>query len=48
MHQGTLDGKPYLWIGNTSRDQYSGVFFGLAVAYELVDDPELRSDSRRW
>src|SRR5262249_7501281 len=24
--------------GNTSRDQYSGVFFGLGVAYELVDD----------
>jgi hypothetical protein len=45
VHQGTLDGKPYLWIGNTSRDQYSGAFFGLAVAYELVDNPELRSDS---
>src|SRR5262245_31803667 len=23
----------YYWIGNTSRDQYSGVFFGLGVAY---------------
>lgn len=24
------------WIGNTSRDQYLGVFFGLSVAYEHV------------
>lgn len=28
----------YAWIGNTSRDQFVGVFFGLAVAYDLVDD----------
>ena len=27
-----------VWIGHTSRDQYSGVFFGLGVAYDLVDD----------
>jgi hypothetical protein len=33
----------YYWIGNTSRDQYSGVFFGLEVAYDLVDDPEVRA-----
>ncbi len=24
------------WIGNTSRDQYMGVFFGLSVAYDLL------------
>jgi hypothetical protein len=24
------------WIGNTSRDQYVGVFFGLSVAYDLL------------
>ncbi len=24
------------WIGNTSRDEYFGVFFGLSVAYELL------------
>ncbi len=24
------------WIGNTSRDQYLGVFFGLSVAYEHI------------
>ncbi len=28
----------YIWVGNTSRDEYSGVMFGLAVAYNLVDD----------
>lgn len=33
----------FYWIGNTSRDQYSGVFFGLGVAYDLVDDPQLRA-----
>jgi hypothetical protein len=33
---GTAYGVTYRWLGNTSRDQYSGVFFGLAVAYDLV------------
>ena len=32
----------YYWVGNTSRDQYSGVFFGLAAAYDLVDTPDVR------
>jgi uncharacterized protein (TIGR03437 family) len=31
------------WVGNTSRDQYSGVLFGLGAAYDLIDDPALRS-----
>jgi hypothetical protein len=25
------------WVGNTSRDEYLGVFFGLSVAYDLLD-----------
>jgi hypothetical protein len=29
---------PWIWIGNTSRDQIVGAFFGLGVAYDLVDD----------
>jgi len=33
----------WYWIGDTSRDQYSGVFFGLGVAYDLVDDPQVRA-----
>jgi uncharacterized protein (TIGR03437 family) len=36
-------GPGNFWVGNTSRDQYSGVLFGLGVAYELIDDPALRS-----
>jgi uncharacterized protein (TIGR03437 family) len=31
------------WVGNTSRDQYIGVAFGLAVAYDMVDDADLQS-----
>lgn len=34
---------PDYWVGNTSRDQYVGVFFGLSVAYEMVDDAAVRS-----
>jgi uncharacterized protein (TIGR03437 family) len=33
----------YFWIGNTSRDEYSGVIFGLAVAYDMVSDSGVRS-----
>ncbi|MFN2563918.1 MAG: hypothetical protein ABR499_02745, partial [Gemmatimonadaceae bacterium] len=31
------------WLGNTTRDQYSGVFFGLGVAFDLIDQPDVRS-----
>ena len=41
-YSGTFEGRSYLWIGNTSRDQYMGVFFGLSVAFERL--PELRAD----
>ena len=37
IHNNTSAG--YFWVGNTSRDQYSGVMFGLGVAYDMVDDP---------
>lgn len=39
---GVVDGIPHFWIGNTSRDQYLGVFFGLTVAWQMVDDQEVR------
>ncbi len=42
VYRTSLDGREYFWIGNTSRDQYSGVFFGLGVAYDFVDDAEVR------
>jgi hypothetical protein len=42
IYRGKLAGKEYYWIGNTSRDQYTGVFFGLGVAYDMVEEKELR------
>jgi len=30
------------WIGNTSRDQYNGWLLGMSLAYDLVDDKEMR------
>src|SRR5437870_8073889 len=35
-----------LWVGNTSRDQYTGVIFGLGVAFDLVDDSGVQSAIR--
>lgn len=32
-----------MWVGNTSRDQYSGAIFGLGVAYDMVNDPDVRN-----
>lgn len=37
FYASTVDGQAVHWLGNTSRDQYSGVFFGLGVAYEMLD-----------
>ena len=36
MYASVYNGQEVYWIGNTSRDQYAGVFFGLAVAYDRV------------
>src|SRR4051812_28055043 len=51
IHETVYNGQAYAWLGNTSRDQYSGVFFGLGVAYSLVPDlavqSEIRSDVSR-
>jgi hypothetical protein len=43
IYLGNLNHIPYFWVGNTSRDQYSGVLFGLGAAYDLVsDDAQIR------
>lgn len=42
-YRAQVNGKTYYWFGNTSRDQYLGVFFGLSVAYDNVDDPATRA-----
>lgn len=41
-YSGIVNGEQWLWIGNTSRDQYLGVFFGLTAAWNLVDDANVR------
>jgi uncharacterized protein (TIGR03437 family) len=33
----------WIWVGNTSRDEYSGALFGLAVAYDMVTDSGIKS-----
>lgn len=48
--QRTINGQ--LWYGRQggngiSRDQYSGVFFGLALTHELVSDPALKAEAGR-
>ncbi len=40
IQTGIVDGVPQFWVGNTSRDQYMGVFFGLTAAWQMVDDQE--------
>jgi hypothetical protein len=39
-YRATLSGVDYYWIGNTSRDQYLGVFFGLGVAYDHLESKD--------
>ena len=43
IYNGTVDGQTYQWVAGTSRDQYAGVFFGLGVAYDVVEDPAARA-----
>jgi len=43
IHNGSIFGAPWMWVGNTSRDQYVGVFFGLTVTYDMVSDPSVRN-----
>lgn len=31
------------WVDHTSRDQYTGWFYGLTLAYEATDDPDLQA-----
>jgi hypothetical protein len=46
VFSGSLNQTAWLWVGNTSRDQYLGVFFGLAAAYDMVDDAGMRGEIR--
>jgi len=33
---------PWFWVDNTSRDQVVGAFFGLGIAFDLVDDASVK------
>lgn len=33
----------WVWIGNTSRDEYIGAIFGLGVAYDMISDSATQS-----
>jgi hypothetical protein len=44
LFDGTVNGEPVRWIGNTSRDQYVGAFFGMAVAFDMLD-PAVPADA---
>lgn len=43
IYNGYVYGAPWIWVGNTSRDQYIGVFFGLTVTYDMVSDQTVRN-----
>ena len=43
INTGAIFGAPWIWVANTSRDQYVGVFFGLTVAYDMVADQNVRN-----
>jgi uncharacterized protein (TIGR03437 family) len=40
---GIHQNPPWIWVDNTSRDQVVGAFFGLGVAFDLVDDPAVKT-----
>src|SRR3954451_24710613 len=40
---GVNQNPPLTWIDNTSRDQVVGAFFGLGVAFDLVEDPAVKA-----
>ena len=47
IYESTYQKQPYAWLGGTSRDQYSGVFFGLGVAYDMIHIGRVRAEIRR-
>ena len=40
---GIRQNPPWIWVDNTSRDQVVGAFFGLGAAFDLVDDPAVKT-----
>jgi hypothetical protein len=42
IRAGSDNGFAYMWVGNASRDQYLGVFFGLTAAWNLIPETEIQ------
>jgi len=42
-HKGTGDYENYVWKGDVSRDQYLGIFFGLAVAFPFIQSEVVKN-----
>ncbi|MEO7141995.1 MAG: hypothetical protein ABI165_00665 [Bryobacteraceae bacterium] len=43
VYAGSINQQSYNWIGHTSRDEYVGVFFGLGVAHQMVNDAQVQA-----
>ncbi len=43
-HNTVHQAPPFVWLDNTSRDQVVGAFLGLGVAYDFVDDAQVKQD----
>jgi uncharacterized protein (TIGR03437 family) len=43
-HNTVHQAPPWIWLDNTSRDEVVGAFFGLGAAYDLVDDPTVKTN----
>jgi uncharacterized protein (TIGR03437 family) len=42
-HNTVHQSPPWVWLDNTSRDEYVGAFFGLGAAFDFVVDASVRS-----
>ena len=42
-HNNIRQNPPWIWVDDTSRDQVVGAFFGLGLAFDLVDDPAVKT-----
>jgi len=42
-HRTTYEGQDFYYRDNVTRDQYEGVYLGLATAYDLIDDDEVHN-----
>ena len=45
--QGEGENSDFVWVGDTSRDQYIGLVSAYSLCYDLIDDPILKRIMRR-